>query len=146
MGKDNRSGRSTRQVLEKEFGKQRRTSQVPEPQELTSRPFQAPLRGVKAGPLCLVCSKAIDTRGGSSVSSPRGSRVAQRQGFMHADCLGEEEAKYHKVEFVKLASGQLVQNVLINRGLALPVYAEEELDEAIEFGCKSLTSAPLGKP
>lgn len=88
-------------------------------------------KGMRIGPSCLKCQRTIDSRQGLSLSNPRGARGAQRQGYLHEDCLREDGKKYYEDRTDVLPNGRRVLTVLRNEGLAVPVLAEEEIEEVL---------------
>jgi len=112
--------------------------------DLQNRPFKAALKDVKVrppGPDCLRCLGPIDTRPGSSLPYPRGSRKSQRHGYLHQDCelqANEEIAKRQGKEVSWLVPDKVgpKKKFFLQPGVQLevPVYTEEELDGAIEAG------------
>jgi len=92
---------------------------------------------VRNGPSCLVCQRTIDARNGLSLSNPRGARGAQRQGFLHSDCQTEEGKKFYEESVQTMPNGRKLVTVVRNLSLAVPMYSEEEIDEALLKGAES---------
>lgn len=96
-------------------------------EEPLNQPFKGALRGLRVGPSCLRCGETMDVRSGWSLSNPRGSRRAQRQGYLHTDC---ESLSYltvakmqSKVKLLRDGSEVPAPGV----ALEVPVYSDEEL-------------------
>lgn len=94
-------------------------------------------KGVRIGPSCLACQRTIDARNGLSLSNPRGARGAQRQGFLHSDCQTEQAKKFYEETVQTLPNGRKLVSVVRNLALTVPVYSEEEIDEALRQGAES---------
>lgn len=94
-------------------------------------------KGVRIGPTCLACQRTIDARNGLSLSNPRGARGAQRQGFLHTDCQTTEGLKFYEETVQTLPNGRKLTTVVRNLSLGVPVYSEEEIDEALQNGARS---------
>lgn len=84
---------------------------------LSARPMAGAFKGVRIGPTCLKCQRTIDARQGLSLSNPRGARGAQRQGYLHEDCLREDSDARKK-------RGELT--------MLVPVLDEEEIVEILK--------------
>jgi hypothetical protein len=100
---------------------------------LSNNPFKQALKDVRIpGPSCLACGKEIDTRPGSSLPSPRGSRQTQRQGFLHTQCQQAAEEKFYKAEWsLSERSGRFLQTITVQHSLEVPVLDDDQIEQAI---------------
>jgi hypothetical protein len=101
---------------------------------LSNNPFKQALQGVRIpGPSCLACGKEIDTRTGSSLPSPRGSRQAQRQGYLHTACQQLEEQKFYKAEWsLSEKTGRFLQTITVQHSLEVPILADDQIELTIQ--------------
>ncbi len=110
-----------------------------EKSELTSRPMAGAFKDMKIGPTCLKCERTVDTRPGQSLSKWRGAKGAQRQGWCHTDCQEQAQSTYQKTEIVFM-SGRIPNKQAVTttiKELRVPIYTEEELEEACRRGVRS---------
>jgi len=106
---------------------EKRGPKVERPEKpLSAKPMAGAFKGMRVGPECLECKGPIDAREAFSLPFPRGSRKAQRNGYLHPDCELEASKR-----FAARTPGQPVR-------LQLPVYTPEEIEEILKS--KGVTS------
>jgi hypothetical protein len=89
-------------------------------QPLATKPMAGAFKGMRVGPECLECKGPIDAREAFSLPHPRGSRKAQRHGFLHPDCELAAAKRY-----ADRTPGQLAR-------MEVPVYDEAAIQEILK--------------